>query len=486
MMAWRVVSRLLGVVSILLLARLLMPSDFGVVALATAVVSGIDALSQMGVRDALLRLPDDRREYYDAAFTLQVLRGIATGIVLATLSPFAEALFGDRRLSGILLALASFAVFGGFENIGTVSYARALDFRVSFFMQIVPRAAGFLLTVTLAFLLRDYRALIWGVGVAKLVGVAVSYLASPYRPAFGLAGCSSLLGFSVLSWAIGLALMVWTRGDAFLLAPVLGPALFGTYALASELALLPVTEILEPASTTLFPGFALAHRSGGSAAANALTVAAILLLISLPLALGISACAGYLVTGLLGPQWAGARSVITVLAWASIFSPFSFVCSSVLMAQGRLRSLLSIIAAAALIKVLVILAIRGTHDLTLISAGAVGVVAIEAGLFFRQLRATNRAKIRPILHCLCRATAAAGLTAAALVLVPGTWQSVLIPRFGAFAAGIGLGVLALSLFAIAQMTLWHLARQPDGPEAVLLKSVAGWLPTRLDLRRAPR
>ena len=65
-MGWRMLSRSLGFVSMLILARVLVPADFGIVAVATSISASIDALSQLGVRDALVRLPDERTEYYKA------------------------------------------------------------------------------------------------------------------------------------------------------------------------------------------------------------------------------------------------------------------------------------------------------------------------------------------------------------------------------------------------------------------------------------
>ncbi|MDR3532751.1 MAG: oligosaccharide flippase family protein, partial [Rhodopila sp.] len=262
MMAWRVISRSLGFVSMLVLAHFLMPADFGVVAVATAVSASIDSLSRLGVRDALVRLHDERRDYYDTAFTFQIARALMTGLLLAGFSLFSQGVFGDSRLHGILLLMAAFAVVSGCENIGVVSFSRALNFRIQFWMQIAPRLTGFVVTTVLAFVLRDYHALVWGMGVSSFASVAVSYMASPHRPRFGLTGWRYLLGFSFWAWAGGLALMVWSRADAFLLAPVLGTAAFGIYLLAGEIAMMPVTELLEPACATLTPGFALARRNG--------------------------------------------------------------------------------------------------------------------------------------------------------------------------------------------------------------------------------
>src|ERR1700710_294949 len=71
--AWRVATRNIGLLSTLILVRLLEPADFGLVALATGLISSVDALSAIGVQDALVRAPDLDRDLYDTGFGLSVL-----------------------------------------------------------------------------------------------------------------------------------------------------------------------------------------------------------------------------------------------------------------------------------------------------------------------------------------------------------------------------------------------------------------------------
>jgi lipopolysaccharide exporter len=478
MMGWRVISRSIGFVSMLILARLLTPADFGIIAVGTAVSASIESLSQLGVRDALVRLHDDRRNYYDTAFSFQVARGLLTGLLLVAFSLFSDSLLGDPRLHTILLPIAAFTVVAACENIGVVSFTRKMDFRIQFLMQVAPRLVGFIVTTGLAFTLRDYRALIWGMGVSKLVGVGVSYMAAPYRPRFGLTGWRYLLGFSFWTWGAGLGLMVWTRADAFLLAPVLGTAQLGIFLLAGEVALMPVSELLEPACATLFPAFAQVQRSGAAPVSLGLTVAGILALGTIPFAIGVSACSGYLVAGLLGPQWQPARPLIAILAWICIFSPFSYVCSSMLSAQGQVRRVFAANAAAALLKVVVVLLVRQTHDLTLISAAAVGATAVEASIFIFQLHVGNSRESRQVVMTMLRATISSAATCSVLRLCPGAWDDVQLDRIEALAIGATIGLLALAVFAVCQLLLWRIVGCPVGIEARLFELLRDGL--RLD------
>ena len=287
MMAWRVVTRSLGFVSVLVLAGLLTPADFGIVVLESAVTGAIDSMSQLGVRDALVRLPEERREYYDTAFTLQVGRGVLTALLIVGMSLFSTSVLAEPRVRPVLLVLAGLSFASGFENIGVVAWSRALDFRRQFVIQAAPRVVGFIVTTALAVLLRSYWALIIGSAVSRLLGVGMTYLLSPHRPGFGLAGWRYLLHFSFWSWAGSLAIMVLARADPFLLGPVLGVAGLGLFMLACDIAFLPVTELLEPACSALFPGFALANRSGSEPVLLGLSVAGALAVVRSPFSIAV-------------------------------------------------------------------------------------------------------------------------------------------------------------------------------------------------------
>ncbi len=468
MMAWRVVTRSLGFVSILVLAGLLVPADFGIVAMASAITGAIDSMSQLGVRDALVRLPDERRDYYDTAFTFQVARATLTATLIAGMSLFSDSLFGEPRLQPVLVVLAALSFVSGFENVGIVAFSRSLDFRRQFLMQAAPRVLGFVVTTALAVLLRSYWALIVGSVVSRLAGVAMTYMLSPHRPGFGLQGWRYLLHFSFWTWAGSLAIMVLARTDPFLLGPVLGVAGLGLFMLACDIAFLPISELLEPASAALFPGFALASRSGSEPVAMGLSVAGALALLTIPFSIGVSACSGFLVTGLLGPKWEAARPIIAVLAWMCMFSPFSYVCASVLSAQGKVSRVFASHALAAALKVAVILTVRDTRDLPFIALSSVLVVAAETSVFLWQLRAAGNQEFRQLGLMAARASVSIAATCAALSLLPGAWSHVELDRPAALLAGGLLGLFAFALFFACQALLWRVAGRPPGPEARLL------------------
>ena len=253
LIGFRVLTRTLGLISTLALARILVPADFGLVAMATAFSAAVDSLSQIGVQDALLRRREDDRSLLDTAFTLQALRGLITGGIVAISATTVARLLNEPRLVPVLLVLAVTRR----KRSGECRYRRipaqpALSLPV--------RAAG---GSTHRRGLHDnhsgvhpatYWALLAGASVSVIFRLIMSYILHPYRPRLAFADWRKLSGFSFWLWLTSLACLAWDRCDPFILGPVLGTAQLGVYLLATEVATLPLTELVQPAAEVLFAG----------------------------------------------------------------------------------------------------------------------------------------------------------------------------------------------------------------------------------------
>src|SRR6516165_9983240 len=102
MIGWRIATRLLGMISTLTLVRLLLPTDFGLVALSTSFQQSIEAFALLGVEDAVVREKAPTRDIYDTGFTVNVLRSLATAAVILLLAVPAGHFFAEARLTNIL------------------------------------------------------------------------------------------------------------------------------------------------------------------------------------------------------------------------------------------------------------------------------------------------------------------------------------------------------------------------------------------------
>lgn len=468
LIAWRMMTRVLGFVSTLVLARILVPADFGLVAMATTFTVALEAMSELGLLEALVRRADTDRHALDTAFTMQVIRGLAIAGITALGTPFFSDWFGEPRLQATLYILAALSAAAGFENIGIVEFRRSLRFDVEFKLQAAPRLCQFFVTIGAAWLLHSYWALMLGIATSKLARLAMTYTIHPYRPRLTLSHWRDLVGFSFWTWAASMAILVWERCDAFILGPKLGAAQLGVYLIAAELAVLPITELVAPTSRALFAGFSILQNQGTKLVEVALPVVATLLTVVLPLSIAVSATAGQIVIVLLDPKWYAAQPLISTFAWLCVFSPFSWVCTTVLVAGGAVRRNFVATAAAAFVKACVVYGASLTGQTEIVAMASVACVATESVLFVTQLRQLGDMHARENLGSFLRVLLAALVTVAILYLTGLGWHVTTTVRLLAFFHGALIGLGAIACCLLVQFALWWGAGRPKGPEQQLI------------------
>jgi len=476
-MAWRMLTRVLGLGSTLVLVRLLSPADFGLVALATAFALALDVCLAIGVEDQIIRAQAPRPALYHTAFTMNLLRCLAVAGVIGLCAGPAATFFGDARLQDVLWALAASAALSGATNIGVVDFRRQLSFEREFQLQLLPRLVGIAVTLGGAWWLHSHWALVLGILANRFGIVLMSYALHPYRPRLSLEAWRELIGVSCWSWMVSLATVLRDRADSLVVGRMLGPAPLGIYAVGVEVAVLPTTEIVDPICRACMPGFAATLRGGGNAAlADAwLRVMALMAVLTLPAGTGASLVAGPLVALAFGPAWMEAVPVIITLGLACTVTLFGNVSAALLHARTALRTILGITVGAALLRITLLLLL--TPWLGLPGAGlAIGLAVVleHLALVTAVLRLLN-VPARRLLACIHRPALATAVMALLLWVLGLGWAAP--PADAAAALRILLTAIPLGMasFALTLWLLWRAAGSPAGAEADLLGVLRGML-----------
>ena len=476
LLAWRMISRSIGMVSTLILARVLVPSDFGIVAMANTFSAIIDSLSQIGVQDALVRRGDNDRNLFDTAFTLQAGRGVITFAVLAASGPLASWWFGEPRLVSMMFVLGAISLVSSFENVGISEFRRGMRYSMVFSLLTVPRILSVIVAIAAALLLKSYWALLIGSGTSAVIRTIMTYVVHPYRPQLSLSGWRKLAGFSFWIWAACVVSIMWDRIDVFVLGPVFGQARLGLYIIALELAILPLTEIVVPVSDALFAGFSRAHKGDGSSVHHAPLVATMLVMVIAPITITISCASGYVVAVLLGPHWAPASPLVSILAWLCLFSPLTWVCNSVLVANGHvMRGFLGKTAATAIKLAALLIATLLTKRLEIVAVAVTTCVALESCAYLFLMSDLPGVRLRTMVAPISRALVAGVLTVLVLHQMGLAWQAVTMPSLQAVLYGAMIGILATGLYVAFVVLLWFIAGRPAGPETRFLELVGNFL-----------
>lgn len=461
---WRMATRLLGLLNTLILTRLLMPSDFGLVALGSSFVVALDAVSALGVEDALVREKTPDRELYDTGFTLNLIRSALTGTILALSALPTAGFFREPRLADVLFALALGTTAGGLTNIGIVDFRRTFSFDREFRLLIMPRLAGVVVTVTAALLMRSYWALIAGILTSRSLAVILSYVMHPYRPRLSLRAWRHLAGFSVWTWALGTAALIRDRGDGFLIGWSLDATQVGIYNVGTEIADLPTTELVAPLGRACFSGFAAARHTGEDSGQTYLRVVAVVTLLTFPVAIGISLLADPMVRLAFGPKWLEAILIIQVTALFCSTTVFGQISYALFGAHALLRPMFMITLAGMTLRVLLLIVLLPSLGI-LGAVYAAGVpmlceyaiyVALTLRRFKLRLIDLWRRVWRPLVATVVMA---AWLYALGLGWTATSGDAASLACQIVIAAGLGAGIY-LSTIGV----LWFAAACPAGAE----------------------
>lgn len=464
MVAFRMFSRGIGIASTLVLARILDTTDFGIVAIAFTISAALNSISNVGVTENLVRHKTVGRAELDTGFTVQLIKGVITGVLLVALAPSAATWFSEPRLTNVIYVLAGIFALSGLENIGIINFRREMRFDREFQLSVIERMLTFAATLTAALLLRSYWALVIGMLVGKIVRVIATYVMEPYRPKLGLHAWGELAGFSVWMWLSSLVYIIWIRADPLVVGSQVSKAVLGLYVVALDIALLPTTEIMEPIGAVLFAGFAAEHNTGKDPRGNAFSLAVSLMVVMAPIALVVSAASTEIVGVLLGLKWSAAAPIVAILTFSVVLSPFSNTAAQSLTASGKIRSNLAVVVCASLIKVGVLYMAARTGDLDVIAISALTITSAESSMFIYMLW-RNGSRFSGMAWPTARSIVSLLVAAFALKATGIAWAGdEVLPIVACLWRGTILGIVGGGVYTGVMISLWSLAGRPSGPE----------------------
>jgi O-antigen/teichoic acid export membrane protein len=465
---WRMATRILGVISTLTLVRLLLPSDFGLVALSASFAQSIEAFSVLGVEDAVVREKAPTRDIYDTGFTLNMLRSITTAAVILALAIPAGSFFAEPRLTNILAALAVGTFLDGFTNIGIVDFRRDFAFSKEFQLWILPRLVAIIATLAVAFVWRSYWALVVGSLVSRGLRVIFSYHMHPFRPRVTVRAWRRLIGYSTWSWAVSVIGLMRDRSDTILIGRMLNPTQVGIYSIGAEVAALPTTELVEPLCRAAFSGFAAGRNADVTPGDTYLRIIATMALLTLPAGVGIALVADPLVNLAFGTLWAGAVPLVQVLSLAGTLTVFGLISGTLFSAHGLLRQMFELSVATLILRVALLIFLIDRMGLYGAALAAAIAITIEQSLYvlltIRHFRLRPADLLRHTWRCLL-ATAAM----AAVLLRTGLGHHTVTPAAGALAQQLAVAVVTgVAVYSVVLLAAWLAAGRPPGAETDFL------------------
>jgi O-antigen/teichoic acid export membrane protein len=465
MVLLKITERGLGLISTIVLARLLAPADFGLIAMAMSVYGVLEIMSSFSFDLALIQNQRAENRHYDTAWTFSVLFGVASASALVLLAVPVADFFHEPRLNWIMVSLALAALVQGFENIGIVAFQKDLKLHKEFAFKLIKRSISLLTTIPLAFAFRNYWALVVGIVVARIVGVALSYRLHHYRPRLSMAGRHDLFHFSKWMLINNLLVFANNRGVDFVIGKVIGPHALGYYTVAYEISNLPTTELVYPISRAVFPGYARMVGDPLRLREFFLQVTALIALITIPVAIGIALVAKPLVYVLLGEKWRDIVPLIQVLAVFGMARAMHGTSGSIYLALGVPR----IIAYITLLHISIALPLLLWFMRTSGVYGAPWAILLAAcvSMPVNYVVVARRLHLsaHELLGLVWRPVISTGCMAAAVSMASDSLDSIGLSAAGAQL--IGCVLVGAIVYPLSLVAFWRIAGYPEGAEKVL-------------------
>ena len=338
-----VVLQVLGFARSIILAKLLLPTDFGLYGLVMTVVAGLQVFTQLGVKQVVITTPveDDAQKlrWASTAWWVNLIKGVSLLVIILALAPSFGDFFDEPRLVPLLRLAALVPFFQMISSVGLIYLNKELDLKRLFYWEGIKGVLGFCVTIGLCYWLESALALVIGVVFSEAFGALLSYLVAPMWPQFALDRplLKRVARYTRSTLPVAVLTFVTTQVDDIAIGKILGAHELGYYTLAYGFALLPIKLISEILDRTLLPAFSQAIEQGGVEQGAKLwqqlfeAIAWLLAIILFP----IFYFHEEVIEVFYGAKWSAAAPMLAIMLWLGLFRSWTLISGRMLYAIDR-------------------------------------------------------------------------------------------------------------------------------------------------------
>lgn len=351
--AAQIVKMVAQFATIAVLARLLEPSAFGLVAMTAAAVAFLELFKDLGLSAATIQRPALTHAQVSTMFWLNTALGVLAAALTAALAPLLAWFYGESALIDITLCLALGFIVSGLSTQHMALLRRQMRFGALAFLQVGAELVGMAAAIGAALAGMGY----WALVVQRLAWVLIltvgAWWLCAWRPgrAGPLRDVRELLHFGGNVAASNLVGLLARSADQILIGWFWGAAALGLYERASKLVLVPLNNLNAPLHAVAMPALSRAAEEPARHRRAYLGMVEKLAMVTMPVGALLVTAPDWIVSLALGPQWMATAPVLAWLGVTAIYQPVTYTLSWLLMSQNRARemSVFSIFNAIALV-----------------------------------------------------------------------------------------------------------------------------------------
>lgn len=327
----------LQVISVMILARLLTPEDYGIVAMVTAITGFVSLFRELGLSSATVQSYEITRDQISSLFWINAGLGSLITLLIAASGPLMALFYRKPQLTWVAVGISFTSLF---SSLGT-QHAALLNRQMRFGKMAVIRVsaifAGFVAAVVVALCGGTYWALVANSVTTSLWATGGFWIASGFRPGpprlrtgvrrmvrFG----ANVAGFDIVNY-------FHRNMDNILIGRFWGPVQLGLYSKAYALLMLPMSNLRFPLGRVAFPVLSRLQNDPLKFRSYFLKYCSLLAFVTMPVVAVLYACSANAIRLILGPRWIGATELFSILALVSFIQPVASLRSTVLTSLGR-------------------------------------------------------------------------------------------------------------------------------------------------------
>ena len=336
----QVLRQIIQVIASVALARLLTPDDFGLLGMTFVFMGVAQLFADFGIGAAIVQYHRVDRIVLSSCFWANTAVAVLIAVLLALAAPFIGSLYGDRRITPLLIVLSFSLVLYGIVVVPRATLLKEMAFAQVAKAQVIGSLIGAVAAVAMAWRGFGVWSLVMQPIVGSAVGMAIVILYAGWLPHFEFSWektrelarfSAGVLGSDLLNYAN-------RNTDNLLIGKYLGSGQLGYYSMAYQIMLYPLSQVSSVMVKVLFPTLSRLQGDMHRFRQAYLRSVSAIALITFPMMLGLFAVSRDFVVVVFGEKWLPMLPVVDVLCWVGMIQSIGTTLGAIYLSMGRIRS----------------------------------------------------------------------------------------------------------------------------------------------------
>lgn len=334
---FRIVTRIVSFARVVVLARILLPMQFGAYGIAHLVLTCVEILTETGVNVVLIQQKEKIDRFIDSAWVVSIIRGFLIGGTLYFLSPFISAFFNSPESLPLIRLMSVVPLIKGFINPAIVGFQKELQFQKEFWLRTAIFVVDSFTAISVSFITKDPSGIVFGLIAGGITEVFLSFLFIRPLPKIRLdyGYIQKILHRGKWVTASGIFTYVFQNGDNIAVGKLLGTSSLGLYQMAYSLSILPVSEITDVFSKVVFPIYSKISDDKKRLQQAFYKIFLLTMAIAIPISMLLFFFPERIILFFLGEKWLGAAGALRLLSVFGLIRSVSISVFPLFLSLGK-------------------------------------------------------------------------------------------------------------------------------------------------------